>query len=256
MEESKTVSTPCDLSQKLTESSEDATTEEMKNKPYKELVGSLIYLANATRPDIAHIASVLSRFYSNPQKKHWIAAKRVVRYLKGTIDCNITYEKDGREIQTYVDSDWAGDVSDRRSCSGYVTILAGGPVSWGAKKQKSVALSTMEAEYMALSEAIKELIFIKRQLRFMQFNEYVKDLTIVNCDNQSAILMSKNPVFHNHSKHVDIRYHYSREQIEGNVEIIYLRSEDMIADILTKALSKSKHENCVKLLNLRNNSRQ
>lgn len=175
----------------------------------------------------------------------------MVRYLKGTIDHSITYEQNGYGIQTYVDSDWAGDVSDRRSCSGYVTILAGGPVNWGARKQKSVALSTMEAEYMALSEAIRELTFIKRQLSFMQFNEYIKEPTIVNCDNQSAILMCKNPMFHNRSKHVDIKYHYSRKQVEkAKVEVVYLRSEDMIADIFTKTLSKLKHQNCVKLLNL------
>lgn len=179
----------------------------------------------------------------------------MVRYLKGTIDYNIVYERDTREIQTYVDSDWAEDVSNRRSCSGYVTMLAGGPVSWCVKKQKSVALSTMEAEYVALSEAIRELTYVKGQLRFMQFNEYVKDPTIIHCDNQSAILMCRNPMFHNRSKHVDIRYHYSREQVDrGNIEIIHLRSEDMIADIFTKPLSKSKHEDCVKLLNLCNNS--
>lgn len=125
MDESKTVSTPCDVSQKLMEEDGSSIEEEMKNKPYRELVGSLIYLANATRLDIAYIANVLSRFLSNPRRKHWIAAKRVVRYLKGTIEYSIVYEKDESEIQIYVDSDWAGDVSDRRSCSGYVTMLAG-----------------------------------------------------------------------------------------------------------------------------------
>jgi len=116
-----------------------------------------------------------------------------------------------------------------------------------------VALSTMEAEYMALSDVIRELTFIKRLLRFKQLNKYAKDPTTVNCDNQSAILMCKNPVFHKRSKHIDIRYHYAREQVEqSNVGVKYLRSEEMLADMLTKALLKSKHENCVKYLNLCN----
>jgi len=131
----------------------------MKNKPYRELVGSLVYLTNATRPDIAYIANVLSRFHLSLQKKHWMAAKRVIRYLKKTIEYSITYKKREDEIQAYVDSDWANDISDRRSYTGYVITLAGGPVSWSSKKQKSVALSIMEAEYMTLSEVIRELIF-------------------------------------------------------------------------------------------------
>lgn len=132
-------------------------------------------------------------------------------------------------------------------------MLAGGPVSWSSRKQKSVALSTMEAEYMALSEVIRELTFLKGLLRFMRFKKYVRDPVIVSCDNQSAILMSKNPVFHNRSKHIDIRYHYAREEIQkGHIEVQYLRSEEMTADVFTKALSKSKHANCVKALNLCN----
>lgn len=127
MEESKTVSTPCNSSQMITKESESTTKEEMKNRSYRELVGSLIYLANATTWYCA--ANVLSRFYTDSQMKHWMTAKRVVRYLKETINYSITYEKDENEIQTYVDSDWAGDISDRRSCSGYVTMLVGGPVS-------------------------------------------------------------------------------------------------------------------------------
>jgi len=115
MDESKTVSTPCAVSQKLMEKDKSSTEEEIKNNPYRELVGSLIHLANATRPDIAYIANVLSRFLSNPRRKHWIAAKRV-RYLKGTIEHSIVYGKDESKAQIYVDSDWAGDVSDRRSC--------------------------------------------------------------------------------------------------------------------------------------------
>jgi len=225
--------------------------EEMQEKPYKELVGSLIYLANATRPDIAFISNVLSRYYSNPQQKHWIAAKRVIRYLKETIDYCITYEADGKPMQTFVDSDWAGDVSDRKSCSGFITILAGGPVSWSSKKQKTVALSTMEAEYMAISEAVREIIFIKRLLKFMLFSNYVKDPVTLHRDNQSAILMCKNPVFHGRSKHIDIRHHYVRELVEAReINVEYLKTEDMVADLLTKALPKIKHVNYTKMLNM------
>ncbi|XP_067128467.1 uncharacterized protein [Centruroides vittatus] len=150
---------------------------EMKGKPYRELIGGLLYLANSTRPDLAFAASMLSRFCSNPGIVHWKMAKRVLRYIQATVNYGLHYEKCDQKLCAYVDSDWAGDIDDRKSSSGNMIILANGPVSWQSRKQKSVALSTMEAEYMALSDVTKEVIHMRRMLREMQFEscQYAND---------------------------------------------------------------------------------
>ncbi|KMQ82311.1 retrovirus-related pol polyprotein from transposon tnt 1-94 [Lasius niger] len=235
------------------ESSTDEEKTNTERKPYRELIGSLIYLANATRPDLAFAASALSRFCTNPEEAHWKLAKRVLRYLQRTIDYGITYTKDCEKMRAYVDSDWAGDVEDRRSCSGNVIILANGPISWELKKQKSVALSTMEAEYVALSEVCKEIVYLRCLLKHIAHFEYcVTNATEVHCDNQSAIELNKNHAFHRRSKHIDIRYHYSREiRDRSEINIKYLPTDKMIADILTKSLTKAKHEKCIKMLSLK-----
>lgn len=136
MTECKAVATPMEISTVLTKELGSQTAEEkMKNVPYRELVGALIYLSNATRPDLAFVASALSRFCANPGPTHWKIAKRVLRYLQGTLYCGIKYsESNNDKLKAYVDSDWAGDIDDRRSCSGYVFMLANGPIAWEAKK--------------------------------------------------------------------------------------------------------------------------
>lgn len=223
--------------------------EEMKNRPYRELVGGLIYLANATRPDIAFAASTLSRFCTDPGGLHWSLAKRVLRYLKGTSHYKIKYIKDQNALKAYTDSDWAGDTDDRKSCTGNVIILANGPISWKSKKQ--VALSTMEAEYAALAEISREIVYVKRLLTYMGFEKFVKDPINVYCDNQSAIELSKSAIYHKRNKYIDISFHFTRELVERKVITIqYLRTESMMADILTKSLSKDKHFKCISMLQL------
>ncbi|CAK9804031.1 Retrovirus-related Pol polyprotein from transposon TNT 1-94 [Anthophora plagiata] len=250
MENCKPVGTPLIPNETLNAVSTDM--EDMTNVPYRELVGTLIYLSNATRPDVAHAANVLSQFNENPSNYHWKAAKHVLRYLKGTINHSIKYSAQNKPLEVYVDSDWAADENGRRSRTGYITMLAGGPISWESRKQKSVALSTMEAEYMALSEATKEAIYLKRLLANMNFNNLVCDKTSIFCDNQSAIHLSKDNVYHRRSKHIDIRYHYTREMREnGEIDTQYISTNEMIADMLTKSLPKVKLEKCVDLLNLR-----
>lgn len=253
MEDCKPISTPFESNQKLTkgmQSEEERIS--MKYKPYRELIGSLIYLANATRPDLAFAASALSRFCTNLEEIHWKLAKRVLRYLQHTIDYGITYIKDCKKMRAYVDSDWAGDIEDRKSCSENVIMLASDPISWESKKQKSVALSTMEAEYVALSEVCKEIVYLRRLLDHIGFKSCVVDATEIYCDNQSAIELNKNQVFHGRSKHIDIRYHFSREiRDKEEISVNYLPSEKMTADILTKPLTKAKHEECVRLLGLK-----
>lgn len=254
MKHAITVSTPMDPNLKITKEMSPSTEEErqeMQSRPYRELVGGLIYLANATRPDIAFAASTLSRFCTDPGKDHWITAKRILRYLKATSQYGIIYDKDGRCLTAYTDSDWAGDIDDRKSCSGNVLILSTGPISWKSKKQTSVALSTMEAEYAALSEVSREIVYIKRLLIHMGFEKYVTPPIDVFCDNQSAIQLSKNAVYHKRSKHIDINFHFTRDLVEAKeIEIHYLQTDLMLGDILTKPLIKHKHIKCVEMLNL------
>jgi len=178
-------------------------------------------------------------------------AKHVLRYLKGTKHFGINYTKNLENVAAYTDSDWAGDIDDRKSCTGNIIILANGPISWKSRKQGSVALSTMEAEYAALAEISREIIYIRRLLTHMGFKKFVKDPIRVYCDNQSAIELSKNAVFHKRSKHVDINFHFVRELVErGEISVKFLRTDLMLADILTKSLSKAKHDNHISMLQL------
>lgn len=216
MENVKTVSTPLEPNTKITKKmcpKTEAEHSQMKNRPYRELVGALNYLANATRPDIAFAASTLSRFCANPGKMHWILAKRVLRYLNKTLHYGIKYSKNDNKVAAYTDSDWAGDTDDRRSRTGNVVMLANGPVSWKTKKQTFVALSTMEAEYGALAEVSREIVYIKKLLKDTGFEKLVSDPITVFCDNQSAIELSKNVVLHKRSKHIDIKLHFTRELV-------------------------------------------
>ena len=161
MQDSKLTSTPADVSLKLQPAT--SQTEPVNQAEYQSAVGSLMYLAVSTRPDIAFTVNSLARFNSNPQKDHWTALKRVLRYLKGTINIGILYKQDGSDkCIGYSDADWAGDTSDRKSTSGYIFMFSGGPISWSSKKQKCVALSTAEAEYVALSGAAQECLWLRQ----------------------------------------------------------------------------------------------
>lgn len=153
MEESKPMKTPLDGNTKLSIEDAPKTNEEineMKNVPYQSLIGALIYLVVLTRPDIAYTISVLSQFNVNPGRMHWAAAKRVLRYLRTTSDHGLTFKKTQDNLTRFVDADWAGDIDGRLSHTGFVFKLANAAVTWEARKQKSVALSSTEAEYMAL----------------------------------------------------------------------------------------------------------
>lgn len=254
LNDAKSVATPLEANIKISRDlgpHNDEERIEMQKKPYRELVGGLIYLANATRPDIAFAANALSRFCTDPGTSHWLLAKRVLKYLKDTSHYGITYTKSEDKLQAFTDSDWAGNVDDRKSCTGNVIMLAGGPISWRSKKQASVALSTMEAEYAALAEVSKEVVYLKRLLNYIGFEKYVEFPIHIYCDNQSAIELSKNAVLHKRSKHIDISFHFTRELVEKKeIKVTYLRTDQMLADILTKPLPKIKHQRCVRMLNL------
>lgn len=236
MEECKPVSTPVDISTKLTQATdEDNCIDQQK---YQSAIGSLMYLSVSTRPDISFAVSSLAKFSSKPTKEHWTALKRLLRYLKGTMKFGILYKKGGvTEYIGFSDVDWAGDTNDRKSMSGYVFMLSGGAVSWSSKKQKCVALSTAEAEYIALSSAAQESIWLRQLLTELGNSSEMP--TIIFEDNKSSIAMTKNPQFHGRAKHIDIKHHFIREQVScGTVQLEHCPTTEMTADILTKGLSR------------------
>jgi hypothetical protein len=154
MTECNPVYTPCETDLQLNKAKNKE--EILNDVPYHELIGCLLYLSQGTRPDIAFIVNQLSRFNNEPTAQHWAVAKRVLRYLKGTINSKLTFKKNNANIVGYCDADWATDKEDRRSCSGYIFIFQGAAVSWCSKRQPTVALSSTEAEYMSLSTAIQQ----------------------------------------------------------------------------------------------------
>ena len=161
MQDSKPTSTPAEVSSKLKPAPSQA--EPVNQTEYQSAVGSLKYLAVSTRLDIAFSVNNLARFNSNPQKEHWTALKQILKYLKGTTNIGILYKQDGSDkCVGYSDTDWAGDPSDRKSTSGYIFMFSDGPISWRSKKQKCVALSTVEAEYVALSGAAQEFLWLRQ----------------------------------------------------------------------------------------------
>ena len=201
MQDSKPVSTPVDTSVKITKAVDND--ECVDQQLYQSAIESLLYLSVGTRLDITYAVSNLPRFSAMPTKQHWIALKRVMCYLKGTIDFGIQYCKHGsKECIGYSDADWAGDLNNRRSTSRYLFQISGGAVTWKSKKQSYVALSTAEAECIALANAAKEAIWM-RQLTTELGNIPTKATTIYE-DNQVAISMTKNSQFHGRSKHIGI----------------------------------------------------
>ena len=247
--EAKPVSTPADLNVKLQK--EDGFSRPVDATSYQSMVGSLLYAAIATRPDIAQAVGVVSKFCANPTQNHLTAAKRILRYLKATAYLGLSYKKCANgNLIGYSDADWAGDIDDRHSTSGNVFSFACGAVSWLSKKQATVALSTAEAEYVALSTATQEAIWLRRLLA--DVGEPPEGPTEIYEDNQGAISMAKNPVGHARTKHIDIRYHFVREGVQdGAIALKYIATDEMIADILTKPLPKHRFQKLVTELGMK-----
>lgn len=169
---------------------------------YKQLVGSLMYLT-VTRSDLMYIVCLIRRFMANPRETHLFAAKRVLRYIKGTIELGVFYKRGvGNELVAYTDSDYAGDLDDRRSTSGYVFMMSNGDVSWSSRKQPVVTLSSTEAEYVAATACACQSVWMQRVLDKLG-HFHCKCVTMF-CDNCSTIKLSKNPVLHGRSKHIDV----------------------------------------------------
>lgn len=237
MENCKEIATPveCGLKLKVDKSVQPI------DKPYRELVGCLMYAMLATRPDICSAVNYFSRFQNCAQEEHWSHLKRVLRYIRGTIGAKLVYERNTNDLCLvgYADSDWANDVNDRKSITGYVFKLFDSTISWATRKQTSVALSSTEAEFMAICEASKEAIWLKELVNGFEILN-VNDVLIFE-DNQGCMRIAENPVDHRLMKHVDAKYHFIRDLIkEGVIRIEYIRTDDQIADIMTKALQKGQ----------------
>jgi len=237
------VNTPVELGLKL---HKDPTGKKVDSTLYKQIVGSLMYLT-ATRPDIMYFVSLINRYMENPTEMHLLAAKRILRYLQGTRDFGLVYKKSEKSnLLGYTDSDYAGDRDDRKSTSGYSFMFGSGAISWSAKKQPIVTLSTTEAEFVAATACACQAIWLRRLLEKLKFKQ--AEATKIFCDNDSAIQLSKNPVLHGRSKHIDVKFYFLRDlSNNGTIDLIYCRSEDQVADIFTKAL---KTESFMKLKRL------
>ena len=249
MTEANPLSTPLDPNTNLFayEISDDIRTE-MRSRPYSKLIGSLMYAATGTRPDISFAVSTLARFMSDPHPVHWDAAKRVLRYLKGMKNLCLTFGRNENGLVGYTDADWASQ-AHRHSISGSVFLVSGGAISWSSRKQPIIALSTTEAEYIAASDASRELLWLRALTSELNFSS--DSPTTLFCDNQSAIKVAKNGLLHARTKHIDIRYHFIRETIlNGHLDIIYCPTSEMIADVFTKALPSSKLNFFAELLGL------
>lgn len=224
--------------------------EKINETSYQSIIGALLYLALTTRPDILHSVSKLASRNSNPHKEHFTAAKNMLRYLKRTIDMKLHFTAGGEEISGYADADWGGNTEDRRSYSGFVFYIGNNAISWESRKQPTVALSSTEAEYMSISNAAKEAIYLRKLLEELGFGK--QEAVKLNVGNQGGMKLATNPVFHNRSKHIDIKYHHIRDVVKNEeIELIYCSTDDMIADIFTKNLAKPKHMKFLDLLNIK-----
>lgn len=217
--------------------------------PYRELVGSLLYLSTHTRIDIAYTVSQLSRFMDSHGAAHHKAALHCLRYLKGTIDRGITYGTDRSEqLIGFSDSDWAKCIDSGRSVTGYVFYIGGGPISWTSKTQPTVAQSSTEAELMAATFTAKEAAHL-RQLCADFNTDFITEPIPICEDNQGAIALSLNPVFHERSKHIKVKYFYVRDCVQqGEVKLHYVRTTKQLADVLTKATTKSTFDSMIDTL--------
>jgi len=240
MEKCNSTKNPADPSLPLSSSmcpQTEAEIQEMKSIPYRSLVGGLLYLSNTTRPDIAYSVNRLARFLTNPGKLHWQAAKKVLRYLKGTCDLGLVFS--GKyTLSGYADASWADNVDNRRSTAGFMVCGetgTQGTYHWQTKLLATPCQSSTEAEYATVTFAANEMVFqrgLSKSLGYEQISP-----TIINEDNQSCIALAENPVFHARTKHIELKHHVIRYYIETKqIKLAYCPTKEQLADILTKPL--------------------
>ena len=251
MDECKPVSSPMETGKVFEKAPKD--TQPINLKDYQAAIGSLIYASIGTRPDISYSVGVLSQFMSNPVQEHWKGIKRVFRYIKGTLNHCLEFvssKTNKIDLSAYTDADWAGDKVSRKSTSGYVFKIGGSTITWQSKRQSVIALSSTEAEYIALSHAAQEATWLRQLLIDIGFAQATP--TTVYEDNQGAICLSKNPKSNSRTKHIDIKFHYVRQAVrEKMINVEYCPTDKMVADILTKSLPKVKFEELRTMLSVK-----
>jgi hypothetical protein len=240
-------SVPADRNKRVYAHDGVASTEEVTL--YLEMVGSLLYLAHVTRPDICYAVSYASRFCANPGPDHFSIVRKVLKYLQSTKDYALVLNGTGDlQLRAFTDADWGGDLTDRKSTSGRAIFLGRSLVGWGSSKQPSVSLSSMESEYISMSDGIREVLWLQ---------EVAKDLGLklkpaeMLCDNQSAIHSLVGARSSSKARHIDIRYHFARDLIEKRlISASYVSTSDNLADLFTKALCCDQHHNASQRLGI------
>jgi len=245
MNDARPIATPLDPHTKLLAGTKtDGEDNQIKSVPieaYQSAVGSLMYAMLGTRPDIAYAIGLVSQFNHSPRWNHWLAVKRIFRYLGATRDWGLRYGT-SNVSGGYSDADW-GAGEDRKSVGGFVFLLNGGAISWTSKKQNSIALSTTEAEYMSMTQAAKEILWLRVLLDELGAFRHIEQLSQLHGDNQGALALARNPEYHARTKHIDIQHHLIRELVTTEkVNLEYCSTSDMIADIMTKALPRVTHD--------------
>ena len=238
MDEAKPMATPMHPSITL---EKDEKGKDVLEKEYRGMIGSLLYLT-ASRPDIVFSVGLCARFQSAPKESHLMAVKRILRYLVGTPSLGLWYKRNSHfDLIGYCDADYAGDRIERKSTSGACQFLGEALISWCCRKQNTIALSTTEAEYVAATGCCSQILWIKNQLE-----DYSLRYTCIPilCDNTSAINLSKNPIQHSRSKHIDIKHHFIRDHVQkGEIELIFVDTKNQLADIFTKPLVEDTFKN-------------
>ncbi|PKU80545.1 putative mitochondrial protein [Dendrobium catenatum] len=219
---------------------------------YRRLAGSLQYLT-ITWPDIAYATNRICQHMQTPSCQDYQDLKRLLRYIKGTAHLGLPITRGNLILQTYADADWAADPVDRKSVSGFCTFLGPNLISWSVKKQVTVAKSSMEAEYRALSAATSEVIWTRRLEEELQLVQ--SSPTRIHCDNISAIAIAKNPIFHARTKHIEIDFQFIRQHLTaGHITIQHIPSQDQVADILTKSFSSTRFRDLRSKLTISSNN--
>ena len=242
MQHCKPISTPMNPNAKFEKLTDDDKT--VNKGEYQAMIGSLTYASIATRPDLSAAVGALSQFMNKPGPQHVKGVKRILRYIKGTLNYGLRFDSSSNaefKLYGYSDADWAGDINTRKSTSGYIFRLGSATISWKSKRQSVVALSSTEAEYVALCSATQEVVWLRRLLAGIGFVQ--EEATTLNEDNQGTIALAKNPNNHLRTKHIEIKYHFVREVVERKeIQILYCATDKMIADVMTKPLPKTKFE--------------